>query len=395
MIYTNLQNKTQLNSAVIEHLPHNYAIRYKPEIYEIWDFEQNNLENIDIYTVTKGMNKKVWWYCELCQESYLQRIDVKCKNSKCSICTGKTVVQSNCVATTNPEVHKLMLNQKDGFKYTYKSDARIDWKCDICDFIIRDKQIKNISNKGLSCPQCSDGTSYPEIVMINILRELNIDFIYDKALPFSMNKRYDFFLPEYNCIIEMHGRQHFDNNGFESTGGRTLDEERANDVLKKELAIHNGVAYYFSINCEKSDILWIKNSILESDISDIVNFDRVRWNKVGEASNHRKIECLKMYNSNRRDYKNMAQELQIDYSTLLRWLRFWNSIGKCSYTPEQTSKKIVQLSANGEYIQTWNSVSEARKEYKNVSKVLSGERQFSNGYKFQYEEDYYSSTTER
>lgn len=341
------------------------------------------------------MKKKVWWYCNICEGEYQQRIDVKCKNSKCSICAGKIVTRANCIATTNPDIHDLMLNKEDGFRYTHKSDARIDWKCNSCDHIITNKQIKNIAIHGLSCPQCSEGMSYPEKIMINLLTSMKVSFIHDEQLSFSMGKRYDFFLPEYNCIIEMHGRQHFEENGFESAGGRTLLAEQENDRIKQELAFKNRIKHYFSIDCRKSDIDWIKHSILQSGMADILDFSSVQWHNVGTATDNRKLNCLNMYNDGRRDYRSMAKELSVDYSTIIRWLKFWDSIGKCHYTATSTNREVVQLTSDNKYIRTWNSVSEARKKYKNVSKVLSGERKMSNGYIFMYIEDYSNLKKER
>lgn len=58
MFYTNLQNKTQLDISKIENLSDNFAIKFKPDIYEIWCFERNNLENIDIFFLNKRNEEK-------------------------------------------------------------------------------------------------------------------------------------------------------------------------------------------------------------------------------------------------------------------------------------------------------------------------------------------------
>jgi len=41
-----------------------------------------------------------------------------------------------------------------------------------------------------------------------VLDELLVLYETEVQFDWSDNKRYDFYLPEYNAIIEMHGKQH-------------------------------------------------------------------------------------------------------------------------------------------------------------------------------------------
>ena len=70
-----------------------------------------------------------------------------------------------------------------------------------------------------------------------MLSQLNLSFDREKVFEWSEGdakkaykgrKRYDFYLPASNTIIEVHGAQHYE-KGFEAIGGRTLKEEQKND----------------------------------------------------------------------------------------------------------------------------------------------------------------------
>ena len=81
---------------------------------------------------------------------------------------------------TNPELAKLLLNPEDGYKYTKGSNKKADWKCPHCDFIIKNKSIVEVYQRGLKCPQCDDGISYPNRLMFSVLNILKICFETEK-----------------------------------------------------------------------------------------------------------------------------------------------------------------------------------------------------------------------
>ena len=54
-------------------------------------------------------------------------------------------------------------------------------------------------------------------------------------------KKYDIYIPLYNLIVEVHGRQHYEEVDFFKN--RTLAEEQANDRLKQQYALDNGFNY--------------------------------------------------------------------------------------------------------------------------------------------------------
>lgn len=93
---------------------------------------------------------------------------------------------------------------------------------------------------------CGCYRSKGEQIIANILQENNITFEKEKTFSdcrFPESGRYarfDFYLPEYNCLIEFDGRQH-----YESPGGFFTDEEiqkiRTRDIFKNDWCNKNNI----------------------------------------------------------------------------------------------------------------------------------------------------------
>ena len=76
---------------------------------------------------------------------------------------------------------------------------------------------------------------------IKYIREHRFDECYNpktsKKLPF------DFFLPEYNMVIEYHGEQHYVKTGYFDNRAGGLEGLQYRDKIKKEFCIKNDISY--------------------------------------------------------------------------------------------------------------------------------------------------------
>lgn len=143
------------------------------------------------------------------------------------------------------------------------------------------------------CSQKISG-SYPERLLSSLLTMIGVDYGREMVFPWSekverddgsvSTKRYDFYVPELNAIIEIHGSQHYD-GGFESVGGRTLEEEIRNDKEKAQLAKINGIKHYIVIDANYSNLSYIKESIISNnEFISLFNISEVDWSKVEEGT---------------------------------------------------------------------------------------------------------------
>lgn len=198
------------------------------------------------------------------------------------------------------------------------------------------KQIINIYNcRSIGC-SCGDGKSYPEKFVRNLLEQLKVDFEIEYSPKWADNKRYDFYLPEHSCIVEVHGEQHYKGN-FTALGGRTLEEERANDEFKKEIAIKNGVKYYIILDCRKNDLKWMINMVLNSELANLFDLSKIDWKKCAEFANKNIVKKVCEYWNNKREdetTKDLGEKFKLNCQTIRNYLKKGSELGWCNYNPK-------------------------------------------------------------
>ena len=80
---------------------------------------------------------------------------------------------------------------------------------------------------------------------------------------------YDFYLPDYNCIVETHGGQHYKDVAWSSSS-----ITNGNDKHKMHLTISNGINSYIQLDCRESTLKFISNSILNNELPKILNIEK-------------------------------------------------------------------------------------------------------------------------
>jgi hypothetical protein len=208
--------------------------------------------------------------------------------------------------------------------------------------------------------------------MINVLQQLNIDFKYQKQFKWSNKKRYDFYIPSFNMIIETHGIQHYKKLFTYKWG--LLKDIKENDKIKKQLAKQNNIKYYIVIDCSYSNLYFIKNSIINSRLIKLLNFkeEEIDWIKCHEnaISNKIKMAC-ELWNNKFKNTTKIGNELKVDRATIVRYLKQGAELGWCDYsseessintrkiTAENNSKKVICLNTN----EIFSNIKSAGKHY--------------------------------
>ena len=110
--------------------------------------------------------------------------------------------------------------------------------------------------QGSGCPICN--SSHGERRIEKYLKEHNIDFKKEytfKDLIGEKNQplRYDFYIPNYHCLIEFQGIQHYLYNNFFYRDAKEFSKRQKYDILKKEYAINHNYIFleipYTDIDC--------------------------------------------------------------------------------------------------------------------------------------------------
>jgi hypothetical protein len=191
-------------------------------------------------------------------------------------------------------------------------------------------------NHSIGC-SCEDGQSYPEKFIFDVLEQLNIPFkmqLTKSTFKWCKNYKYDFYFElngEY-YIIETHGRQHYEEG---SSFRRTLKEEQENDRLKKKLALKKRIKEknYMVLDCRKSTLEWIKNSVLNSRMCNIFDLSIIDWYRAEEfaLSNLVKIACDYKRNNPELFTGDIAKLMKNSNSTVRKYLIYGNQLGWCVY----------------------------------------------------------------
>lgn len=215
-----------------------------------------NEANPNILVTSKYIlsSMKIDVQCKICGYNWSAVASSLLRGNGCPCCAKKRVQEFH-TCTHEEFVEKLsMINPHIEVIDTYVNNStKIRIKCKSCghiEYMTPSKLLSRIYN----CKACSDKISFPNRFMTSLLDELHINYIPEKVFDWSNNKRYDFYIPDYNMIIEMHGEQHYTKDMFD----KTTKERQEIDNYKQNLAYKNDIKNYLVIDSRISsfDYIW-------------------------------------------------------------------------------------------------------------------------------------------
>lgn len=335
------------------------AINYK---YQIGDIV-NNLQIIEREHTTKNYGNKMKWYRGKCLQcgfddnwktEYALNSDegcICCAQSNC-----KTIKGINDIATTNSWMIPYFIDENDAYKYTCCSSKRIYMKCPFCGRKTnKELTIRNLyKNKGIGCV-CLDGISYPNKFIYAFVKQLGVDNIICEFNPEWLGKkRFDIYFEYKNLkyIIEMDGGLGHGNNIFGKSGkdiiGLKIDQE------KDFLACKNNINV-IRIDCIKSDLEYIKNSILHSELNNIFNLQFIDWIKCEEYARDNLVKIISQ------EYDNdifitpefLSKKYNLCYATINAYIKIGRKVGWVKNSKKKklrvTSSRIKPIMVNNKY----------------------------------------------
>lgn len=358
------------------------------------------IDDIALEKQKDGKNKTTY-YCH-CEKGHHFKRYGYAMNS-CPICSGRIIVKGfNDISARNPELFDMLLDKEFGYTHAPHSNKKTDWICPTCDSIVNNVSPNQVLRQGLPCKKCSDGVSYGEKYILNLLELCGIKYIkeYSKThADWCGEYRYDFYLPKYDWIIEVHGIQHYEDAWDKK------DIVIANDINKKNLATQH-VQNYVVIDARKSEKHLLKKSVLYSDLYYIIDPLYIEWTKVHTNSLRSNIKkAASMYNNDVL-IKDIADSLSVSISTVHNYLVSASDVGLCNYNVEESKLKsydffknnLTQINSkpilcveNGFVFSSSKKCDELSLDLlgkhlssSNIRKVLNGERNHTGNYTFQY-----------
>ena len=259
------------------------------------------------------------------------------KGHTCPCCNNIIVVSGiNSIKDTHPDMSKYFKFYEDCITNTAYTNKKVITKCPVCGYE-KPMFINNIRKRGYKCPICGKGNSFPNKFILYLLNNLSINITTEYSPYWAKNKRYDFYF-KYNSedyIIEVNGKQHYE-KGFETCGGKTLEEEQENDKYKYELAISNGVKpeNYIVIDFRETTLEWGKEHVLNSKLSELFDLSNINWEEClyfSLENDFVKVIELRANSDNVMTTKEISEITGISVGTVCKYLNLGNQLKLCEY----------------------------------------------------------------
>lgn len=159
----------------------------------------------------------------------------------CQRCSGQKMYKDDVIYRQELEEH--FPNKFTLLTPYEKHNVDIKVRCNTCNFIFCTKPANLIRNG--YCPKCGKTKSCGEDEIAKWLDEKGIK--YERQKYFADWKigihYFDFYISQYNLIIEYHGKQHYEFNPFFYKDNEEFIYRQNKDVQKKDTALEQGLNY--------------------------------------------------------------------------------------------------------------------------------------------------------
>ncbi len=288
------------------------------------------------YTKATTNSSKTRFYqlkCDRCQQLY-ERNENAVERTGCPICSNhQIVIGVNDLWSTHEFIAKQLKNPEDGYKTSYGKNKKMDWICPFCKQEAKGlipAQVLNAINSYVPCKCCSDGYSFPNKFFYNLLKKTGVLFIPEKTFLWGGLCRYDFYIPEFEMIVELHGAQHYD---------KRFPEIAQNDVYKRDLALSNNIKHYIEIDCRRSNARFIFDN-LNKNLSDFFDFSGIDIDEIAMLAQKKISEIvLEVLEKNGYDVGITANQMSIHRATVSGYLNTAIRAGKLSEQYVRESQK--------------------------------------------------------
>lgn len=217
-----------------------------PDIAKEWHSTKNEIKPSEV-----GSNhyKSVHWICAKGHEWKATPTNRTRFGYQCPKCSGRVASPENNLLVKYPDIAKEWHSTKNGDKkpedFTPSSHTKVWWQCSkynrhIYQAIIGNRTMKN--GLGTGCPYCNQSKMEKATEAILIKQKIRYEPQKKFAdMQFQGNQlSYDFYLPEYKAIIELDGRQHFEEASDYFHHNKSYAHQRHRDIVKNAYAAREG-----------------------------------------------------------------------------------------------------------------------------------------------------------
>lgn len=132
----------------------NLAVK-RPDIAESWDFSMNG--DLSPHDVSMTSQKRVWWKCSDCGESWQAPPSRLCAGHGCPFCSGNRVGTTNNLAHLHPALAATWATDLNAgvtpSDIVAGTPKKFWWKCNVCGEVWKASPASRV--RGTNCPYCA------------------------------------------------------------------------------------------------------------------------------------------------------------------------------------------------------------------------------------------------
>lgn len=201
--------------------------------------------DVEIIGEYKRNRVKIQCRCKVCGNEYSIEPMSLLQGSGCAICGLKKRWNNRRVTTEGfqEKLDKVQPDIKIIGEYTY-CHTLIKCECIRCGYVWNSYPA-NLLNGSAGCPSCRRKISKGERAVSNYLDAHDIEYVREYSFPDCKNifaLRFDFYLPEYNTLIEYDGQQHYRTVDYfcGSNPDESLKQNQIRDGIKDDYCKQHG-----------------------------------------------------------------------------------------------------------------------------------------------------------
>lgn len=239
----------------------------RPDLVEEWDYELNGELTPD--RVTASTNRKVWWKCKKCHQSWEATVAHRNIGRGCPVCAGQRLVAGvNDLATVNPRLASewdYERNELTPQQVSARNNIKAAWVCSVCGH--HWKALVATRNSGTGCPQCQKNfhTSLPEQIVFFYVKQAFPDAVNGYAIRSKGRHRsVDIYIPSISLAIEYDGSRWHKNVNRDLGKNLFLKEQGIQVVRLREKGCPNleDDSYCITVEYTSSGYLYLTPGII-------------------------------------------------------------------------------------------------------------------------------------
>lgn len=171
---------------------------------------------------------------------FIQTVNAHKHGQGCPKC-GRERISESLITPWKEVLKSFRETHRGKYEYNPKTFSLLETPMEMfCKKHGRFEQTPKNHRKGSGCPICK--SSKGEIEIENVLTDLKVQYEHQKKYKELGRKRFDFYIPSINTIIEYNGLQHYE--PIEFFGGiKGFERNKKSDKVKRDFCIHNKINY--------------------------------------------------------------------------------------------------------------------------------------------------------